>query len=116
MNCMLPLDSRLAIHVARFGVARECKSSFQFQEGFPLSVALVRTLSTWNNQSQPVNPSGVISAIGTNDAIYNNDVGSPWVWTDITVGVVPTNNAYWNGTLVATDVAHYTNWILDNAR
>ncbi|XP_039760322.1 uncharacterized protein LOC120633952 [Pararge aegeria] len=78
-----------------------------------LSSAFVTSFSVATNQTSNAT-SNLITAYPSFAARFNGDVGGPWIWGTITVGVIPANNQLMNGTAFsATTVSAYTNWILN---
>ncbi|XP_045779552.1 trypsin delta-like [Maniola jurtina] len=58
----------------------------------------------------------ILCAIPQADAAPNYDVGSPWLFNNVTVGIVGGANTLgvYNG-LMAADMAKYTEWVIDIA-
>ncbi|XP_039760321.1 chymotrypsin-like elastase family member 2A [Pararge aegeria] len=78
-----------------------------------LSSAFVTSFSVATNQTSNTT-SNLITAYPSFEARFNGDVGGPWIWGTITVGVIPANNRLMNSTAFsATTVSAYTNWIVN---
>ncbi|XP_047537835.1 trypsin, alkaline C-like [Vanessa atalanta] len=92
---------------------------------YSLSVSQVRTVSASHcGVNQPANQttfnstSNVLCGILTQGFnVSNADGGSPWIFGNVTVGVVSgvdLGNSPWSG-IIATPIAYFTNWILRTA-
>ncbi|XP_045779553.1 trypsin beta-like [Maniola jurtina] len=85
-----------------------------------LTSATVTTFElSWNDTHWLNNASNIITAYPSAPALYNGEPGGPWIWGDITVGIIPWYKCYETGsgrTCYATSVAAYTNWIISVAR